>query len=336
MADSNEATPTKIFARNPVCMLCSESKDSRHVVKIFSKAGVSQELCRKVEYSCGISIADTDTKSKVLCRACITFLNRMYQFIIRARSLQNNDDDIPGYAVKRCVQMSPSSSQQSKRLTSGPSRSAKQLFYEEGQGPTSILPNPNQCPDGPVNVDRGLQLSAKQQQMIVCAVNCKDAFVLATILKEHCANVVDALLKLLRKDIRSSCSNLCKRSGGSVLYGNNYESLKDFSFDSIWKEFTANFPFLVELMNAIVGNDLSCIEDTNRELRVKYSFLYSILMNERWHELSLVKRVNTVLVIEGGCTKQVLKYFMLLMASMLVTPFKFLLVISMLCKTEWS
>ena len=28
-------------------------------------------------------------------------------------------------------------------------------------------------------------------------------------------------------------------------------------------------------------------------------------MNERWHELNLVKCVNTVLVIEGGCTKKV-------------------------------
>jgi len=166
--------------------------------------------------------------------------------------------------------------------------------------------------------------------MIVCAVNGKDASVLATILEEHCAYVVDASLKLPLKDISSSCSNLCKRSGGSVLYVNNYESLKNFSFDSIWKAFTANFPFVVELMNVIIGNDSSCIEDTNRELSVKYSFLYSTLTSERWHELNLVKRVNTVLVIEGRCTKQVLKYFMLRMTLMLVTPFKFLLVI---CKT---
>jgi len=27
-------------------------------------------------------------------------------------------------------------------------------------------------------------------------------------------------------------------------------------------------------------------------------------MSERWHELSLLKRVNTILIIEGGCTKQ--------------------------------
>ena len=37
--------PTKTLARNPVCMLCWESKDSRHVVKIFSKAGRNLEGC---------------------------------------------------------------------------------------------------------------------------------------------------------------------------------------------------------------------------------------------------------------------------------------------------
>ena len=30
-----------------------------------------------------------------------------------------------------------------------------------------------------------------------------------------------------------------------------------------------------------------------------------MLMSERWHELNLVKRVNTVLIIESECTKQV-------------------------------
>ena len=37
-----------------VCILFSESKDSRHIVRIFSKAGIKNELCRKVEISCGI------------------------------------------------------------------------------------------------------------------------------------------------------------------------------------------------------------------------------------------------------------------------------------------
>ena len=41
----------KIFARNPVCMLCLESKDSRHVVKIFSKAGGNLEGCPSFRHS---------------------------------------------------------------------------------------------------------------------------------------------------------------------------------------------------------------------------------------------------------------------------------------------
>jgi hypothetical protein len=41
----NKETPTKISARNPVCRLCFESKEGRHVIKIFSETGLSQELC---------------------------------------------------------------------------------------------------------------------------------------------------------------------------------------------------------------------------------------------------------------------------------------------------
>jgi hypothetical protein len=91
-----------------------------------------------------------------------------------------------------------------------------------------------------------------------------------------------------------------------ALFGKDYESLQDFDFKKIWNEFKTNLPFLVELMNAVSNND-SDIEGTGHELMVKYSFLYSILMNERWHELSLVKRMITVLTIEGGCSKQVSK-----------------------------
>ena len=57
-------------------------------------------------------------------------------------------------------------------------------------------------------------------------------------------------------------------------------------------------------MNAVSGKENSVVEK-QIELQVKYSFLYPILMSERWHELNLVKRVNTVLIIEGECTKHV-------------------------------
>ena len=62
-------------AIRPVCRLCSESKYSRHLIKKFSKAGIKNELCRKVEFSCVISISETDIKSKIIFRRCAAFLN---------------------------------------------------------------------------------------------------------------------------------------------------------------------------------------------------------------------------------------------------------------------
>ena len=79
----------------------------------------------------------------------------------------------------------------------------------------------------------------------------------------------------------------------------------NFDLNKVWVELKTSHPYLVEIMNAVSGKETSAAE-TKRELQVKYSFLYSILMNERWHELNLVKRVNSVLIIEGGCTKKVI------------------------------
>ena len=55
--------------------------------------------------------------------------------------------------------------------------------------------------------------------------------------------------------------------------------------------------------------ELLGMENTGLDVRVKFYFLYSVLMNEKWQELSLLKRVNTILIIEGGCTKKVCTFF---------------------------
>ena len=106
--------------------------------------------------------------------------------------------------------------------------------------------------------------------------------------------MLSSLRLFINEEINTACQKLCRCSDGSVLYGQSYESLKDFNFDSVWNEIESNIPFVVNIMNAVCGKSF-----TSDDLRVKYSFIYSILMSERWHELSLLKRVNTVLIIEG-------------------------------------
>ena len=276
-------------------------------------------------------------------------------------------DQSSEYAVKRCVQLSPSSLHPSKRLsTSMPSESSvhvnepskpitptrKPLSFSTPQATTISMPQStvDNCSTSPVdqpmqNTSRSVEqscfstpqdatghdctitsvdqpstrttsrsveqpsgptqqpatvlrprstgdrdndctlfeaqslLTERQQKMIVKVVSHEDATVLAAILKDHCPNVVEELKKTISEELKTSCGKLCKRSQGSVLYGNDYNSMKNFDFNKVWLELKTNFPFLDELMNTVSGKVNS---DTERkvELQVKYSFLYSILMNE--------------------------------------------------------
>ena len=153
------STPTKISARNPVCRLCGRSYESRYMLRIFSKTGSSRDLCSKVKKTCGIKISEDDTRSAgstVFCRTCVTFVEKMDQFIQRAQFLDNTLSDPLNaeYSVKRCIQLSPSShqpskhlskdmppessnvDQPSKRITSG--RSAKQLSFSTPPAITTV------------------------------------------------------------------------------------------------------------------------------------------------------------------------------------------------------
>ena len=74
--------------------------------------------------------------------------------------------------------------------------------------------------------------------------------------------------------------------------------------DKLWQEIVNHHPFLIDIFNTVTGTTTD-IEETTEDLKLKYCFLYSVLMNCRWHELSLMQRINTFLIIEGGCSKQV-------------------------------
>lgn len=258
-------------------------------------------------------------------------MDKMEDFINKAQSLQ--EKPFNELSVKRCIEHSPSQ-QLAKRSHqtdhSASSNSAKALFGRTrdsepmltttrtrtladilpldpqlgNQQPAVLLPKPISEAEGSFTSDTQALLTERQQQMITRALRSRDATVLAEVLKEHCPSVLSVMKKLLCKDVKQSCEKLCTRLNGSVLYGKDFESLRDFDFNNIWEELKTNQPFLVDLMNAVADND-DGFEDIKLELRVKYAFLYSILMNERWHELTYVKRMVTLLIIEGGCSKQV-------------------------------
>ena len=137
--------------------------------------------------------------------------------------------------------------------------------------------------------------------------------IIADVIKHRCPSLIVALKLAIKDEIGPACQTLCRRSDGSVLYSNrnSFETLKEFDFDRVWTEMKTNVPCFIEIMNAVYRKNLG-MENTELDVRVKFWFLYSALMNERWHELSSLKRVNTILVIEGRCTKKVCTVFVYL------------------------
>ena len=114
-----------------------------------------------------------------------------------------------------------------------------------------------------------------------------------------------ATRKLIAEEMSVSCQSLCKRKGKkSVLLDTTYKGLSEFAIEKIWEEIKDNHPFLLDIFNSISGKNID-FDDTAAELKIKYCFVYGILVNCRWHELSLLQRINTILLIEGGCSKQV-------------------------------
>ena len=143
-----------------------------------------------------------------------------------------------------------------------------------------------------------------EQDKIQCALNSKQPLALINVIST-CHTAELAWKKSICSQISDSCKALCKRKGTtSVLLSTSYQDLSEFRTEKVWQELLQNHPFLVDVFNAIAGNNCHSNE-TPEQLKLKYCLMYSILMQNRWHELSLLQRVNTVLLIEGGCSKQV-------------------------------
>lgn len=323
------STPKKLHPRNSVCRLCGDANESRHMLRVLGKSGIEKNLPAKIHYACGITISEADCLPKLVCRKCESFVFKVSDFKQKSGNIQSDLELEQKCSVKRCTELSPSCIQPSKRAATEihGKTSAKQLVF--GQKPVQTNEGDHEEPMGEESSSAlGLNNAEEVEEsntlpevvceqelqvndnLIIRALNSKSPSNVAEIIREHCPHVLSSLRLLISEEINTACKKLCRRSDGSVLYGHSYQSLKDFSFDSVWNEIESNIPFLVSIMNAVCGKSF-----TTPDLRVKYGFIYSILMSERWHELSLLKRVNTVLIIEGGCTKKVSISLLLIQAS---------------------
>jgi hypothetical protein len=111
MAETQE-TPKKITARSSVYRLCGSSYESHRMCRILNK---TENMCAKIKETCKINVTEDDNLSKMMCRNCKTFVNKMCAFVEKCQNMQVGMEH--SCSVKRCVELSPSVVPPSKRLS---------------------------------------------------------------------------------------------------------------------------------------------------------------------------------------------------------------------------
>lgn len=118
----------------------------------------------------------------------------------------------------------------------------------------------------------------------------------------------NAVKNVFLKDVDSQCEKLCVRTTGqpSVLRElcKNPKSLVEFKWETILTEMKERAPDVLDFLVAMAvpklkGND-------GRQI-LPLCTAYGILMNVRCRELSLIQKVNAVLLGVGNATRRVSK-----------------------------
>lgn len=248
----------------------------------------------------GFQVIEIDQLSTLICGPCLNFIEKMWEFRKKAQELQNQM--LSSLSVKRLAVFSPESDTRLDKKSPNTVKCKKTLSYKKVEEDDEKIFN--SVFDEDYNSSVTQLFTNNEMHSLQQALRTRQPLAFVHILSKI-PRAALAFKRLLVEEIGKNAQTLCKRKSGSVLRDYSYESLEKFNFDHIWKEIAINQPFLVDIFNALAGK---CVDHLNTPdaTKIKFSFIYSILMFHRWHELSLVQRLNTVLITEGGCSSQVI------------------------------
>ena len=107
----------------------------------------------------------------------------------------------------------------------------------------------------------------------------------------------------LRSKIERKLSDVARRETKSVFMKRGYPGLTAFAFEDILTEMQNICPTVFGLLSWMIQLDL------NREKNVApLALIYGIIMFKRFHELSRLQRLSTVLFSEGNASKEVIQF----------------------------
>lgn len=109
------------------------------------------------------------------------------------------------------------------------------------------------------------------------------------------------MVSKILQQLDSDCTELCKKNNPSILRQKGFEDMVNLDWNKVLQEMSSRCPVLFEVMKTVVKKQ-------NLQNHVApLCMCYGILFQKRNHELSLIQRVNTILLAEGNAKKQVNK-----------------------------
>ena len=94
---------------------------------------------------------------------------------------------------------------------------------------------------------------------------------------------------------------MARRETKSALRERGYAGMSTFSFEKILGEMKTLCPTVFSFLSQMIQ-----LGDNQEKKRAAVVLMYGIIMFSRCKEMSLVQRVNTVLLMEGEASQQVL------------------------------
>ena len=151
-------------------------------------------------------------------------------------------------------------------------------------------------------------LSPEETKAISAAVQLASPYAVAeTVMKM--SSLRNAIKNVFLRGVDNQCSNLCARKSAqpSVLRvpSEHHKSLVEFQWHNILTEMKERAPDVLDFMVAMAVPQLKGSD--GRQI-MPLCTAYGILMNVRCRELSLIQKMNAVLLGVGSATKRVRQY----------------------------
>lgn len=110
----------------------------------------------------------------------------------------------------------------------------------------------------------------------------------------------NGMMSMFLSKIDRELVQVARRETKSVLRERGYPGLSNFTFAEILAEMRSLCPTVFTILSTMIQFDLK--QDRNT---APLALIYAVIMFKRFHELSRVQRLNTVLLYSGNASKEV-------------------------------